>query len=124
MNCNNENNTSKIASILEKIVFLQECGSRNNTTSCDRPFLGDITDNPNTRPLNIYTCMGGNLLEIPIEGNGTSPYFRVENINDDVATFRVLTFDGTTFTATDDYFTIRLSCIGVLICFQDVVLSL
>lgn len=126
MNCENDN-TNKIANILEKIVYLQECGEQNVTSSCDKPFLGDVTLLANTRPLNLYTCVNGVLWQIPYTLNGVqaeSPYFRVESIFDDTATFRVLAFDGTVYTPTDDYFTIRLSCIGALKCLQDVLLAL
>ena len=128
MNCDNGcDNTNKIAKILEKIVYLQECGGQNITSSCDKPFLGDVTLLANTRPLNLYTCVNATLWQIPYTLNGTqgeSPFFRVENVFDDTATFRVLAFDGENYTPTNDYFTIRLSCIGALKCLNDVLLTL
>lgn len=125
MNCNN-NNSNKIAKILEKIVYLQNCGE-NTPSSCDKPFLGNITLIANTRVINLYTCSSGTLWEIPYTLDGitqTSPFFKVESVNDNTATFRILAFDGTVYTATNDYFTIKLSCISAIKCLQDVQLAL
>lgn len=126
MNCNN-NNSNKFAKILEKIVYLQECGEESTTSSCDKPFLGNVTLLANTRVINLYTCCTGTLWSFPYTLNGedsTSPFFRVESVNDDTATFRILAFDGTNYTATNDYFTIKLSCISCIKCLQDVQITL
>ena len=55
---------------------------------------------------------------------GTSTVFRVENVEGNCATFRVLipntTEEGTTYTLSDSYFTIDLSCILALECLPDI----
>ena len=57
----------------------------------------------------------------------TSNVFRIEKLDDNCATFRVLianTNDGvTTYTATDSFFTISLDCICVLKCLADTLIE-
>ena len=54
---------------------------------------------------------------------GTSSVFRIENVEGDCATFRILiptTVDGTTtYTLSNSFFTIDLSCVLALQCLAD-----
>ena len=54
---------------------------------------------------------------------GTSSVFRIENIEGDCATFRILipstTGDETTYTLSSSFFTIDLSCILAIQCLSD-----
>ena len=119
--CNN-NNGSSLAEILEKILFLQQIDN-NTPTGCNRPFLGEVNGiNANTRPINLYSCCTGNLWTMPYNNDGTeeeSSVFRIESINEDCATFRVLSPTDNGYSATDSYFTINLNCICCIKCLED-----
>ena len=132
--CCNDENDRNIAFILESIVRLQqrnnECGE---TPTCTKPFLGPSIDIAclNTRPLNLYTCCNNTLWTIPYTLNGEdgeSSIFRIESIDDDCATFRVLApnTDPTAtypYLATNDFFTIKICCIGIIKCLEDTLVS-
>ena len=120
-----------ISETLNYIVTLQKnsCNSDNCQNSCTRPFLGpsDPTICYNTRPITLYMCCTGNLWEMPYElgeTTGTSTVFRVENVEGNCATFRVLipntVSDVTTYTLSNSYFTIDLSCVLALQCLPDI----
>lgn len=130
--CNNCSNN--IAEILTVIVILQQnasCGE-NCLDTCDRGFLGcNITNlTCNTRPIMIYTCSGGNTpFAMPISKDSdetvTSNVFRVEKVDDNSATFRVLapnpdqTEVATPYIATNSFFTMNLGCVCALRCLND-----
>ncbi len=123
-----ENN---ISDTLNLIVTLQKnscCNDINYNDDCTRPFLGPINSTVcyNTRPITLFTCCTGTNWEFPYELNdetGTSTVFRVENVEDNCATFRVLipntTEEETTYTLSNSYFTIDLSCVLALQCLPD-----
>jgi len=116
----NENNGSCLASLLENIILLQQ--TINNTIGCDQPILGSIAPIANTRPLNLYSCCNGTMWNMPYtigDTTGTSTFFRVENVNDNCATFRILISNGDTYTSTNNYFTVNLKCIGAIKCLTD-----
>ena len=124
-------NNKNISETLNFIVTLQKNAGCNDAcidSSCTRPFLGPVgtTICFNTRPVTLYTCCTGALWEFPYEINGTegtSTVFRVENVEGNCATFRVLipntVGDETTYTLSNSYFTIDLSCVLALQCLQD-----
>lgn len=127
---NNCNNKSCLAEILETILILQQRGEEcDEDNSCSRPFLGPINNIIclNTRPISLYSCCNNTLWTIPytLSGTtGTSTVFRIESLDDECATFRVLapnpdTTSSFPYVATEDFFTIKLSCIGVLRCLGD-----
>ena len=134
----NEKNTNCIAEILSVILVLQQnvCGD-SCLDSCDRPMLGG---GPtclacNTRPVMIYTCGGGNVpWSMPTTkdstatcddaSEGCSSVFKVEKLEGNCATFRVLQDNPDTtslypYTATNSVFTISLDCICALRCLTD-----
>lgn len=128
----NENNTqnSCLAKTLESILMLQQQENDcNEDNTCTRPFLGPTLNVIcfNTRPINIYSCCNNILWTMPYtlnETTETSSVFRVENIDNECATFRVLAPNPDTtsifpYIATEDFFTIRLSCIGAIKCLGD-----
>lgn len=124
-------NNKNISETLNFIVTLQKnacCNDNCIDSSCTRPFLGPVgtTICFNTRPVTLYTCCTGALWEFPYEINGTegtSTIFRVENVEGNCATFRVLipntVGDETTYTLSNSYFTIDLSCVLALQCLAD-----
>lgn len=134
----NEKNNNCIAEILSVILVLQQnvCGDSCLDT-CDRPMLGG---GPaclvcNTRPVMIYTCGGGNIpWSMPISKDSTavcdelstncSSVFRVEKIEGNCCTFRVLQDNPDAaslypYVATNSMFTMSLDCICVLRCLTD-----
>lgn len=127
--CNNKDNDSRcIAEILEVINILQrnsECPG-NLLDTCDRGFLGcnQSVLNCNTRPVMLFTCCGNGVAwSMPISKDPnetqTSNVFRVEKVDGNCATFRVLTQTDNTFAATNSFFTMDLDCICALRCLQD-----
>ena len=130
--CNNGSNC--IADILKVINVLQknaDCGE-NCLDTCDRGFLGcSVTNlNCNTRPVNLYLngCCG-TALGMPISKDPnetvTSTIFRVEKVDDDCCTFRVLTPNtdpeetNIPYVATNSFFTVNLSCCCMIRCLND-----
>ena len=137
--CCNQNQTQNengncIAEILTVISILQKNASCSDTCldSCDRGFLGcgTSTIGCNTRPVMIFTCCGnGTPWSMPISKNPfeteTSSIFRVEKIDENCATFRVLTTNQDTeetsipFVSTNSFFTMNLDCVCALRCLND-----
>lgn len=136
--CNNTDGKC-IAEILTVICILQQNANCADSCldTCDRGFLGcNVTSlSCNTRPVMIYTCGGGNTpLAMPISKNPneqtTSNVFRVEKIDDNCATFRVLATnpDGDEastipYVATNSFFTLNLGCCCALRCLNDTVVE-
>lgn len=133
--CNN-NNGKCIAEILTVICVLQQNANCADSCldSCDRGFLGCGANslNCNTRPIMIFTCGGGNVpFAMPIskdpDETTTSNVFRVEKIDENCATFRVLVRNAETealpFSATNSFFTMNLNCVCALRCLNDTVVE-
>ena len=128
--CNNDNNC--IAEILNTINILQnnaECGDACLDT-CDRGFLGCGTQTfrCNTRPVMLYTCNSNTPLQMPTTKDATSEttsnVFRVEKLDGNCATFRVLepnedTTSISPYVSTNVFFTMNLGCCCVLRCLND-----
>lgn len=135
--CNNKNKTedcSCIAEILTVILILQKnavCGE-SCLDSCDRGFLGCGTTSMscNTRPVMLYTCCGNGVAwSMPTSKDPaittTSNVFRVEKIDGNCATFRVLAPNpdvadvASPYVATNSFFTMDLNCCCVIRCLND-----
>lgn len=125
-NCNGNNNLSEV---LQVILLLQQNANCSDACldSCDRATLGCGTTCVlcNTRPLMLYSCSSGSTpLSFPIsrayDETTTSNIFRIEKLDGNTATFRVLTLneDGT-LTATNSFFTMNLGCLCTLRCMND-----
>ncbi len=134
--CGSNNNSCSFISTLELILMLQQKGEDCNVPNgCSKPFLGpDATGIClNTRPITFYSCCNNNLWTMPYTLNGinnSSSVFRIENLDDNCATFRVLAPNPNTsevgtfpYIATNDFFTINLNCVGVLKCLGDTYVS-
>ncbi len=130
---NNNDGCSCFNDILSVILKLQKRGSQVETCpeGCDKPFLGPVPSFTcyNTRPVTFYRCCDGGQWIMPYTLNGsdgTSNVFRVENLDGCCCTCRVLapnpdtaSSDTTPYVATDSFFTINLSCVGILKCLPD-----
>ena len=133
---NNSANKNCMYEIVKTILVLQKESNMPECCldTCDKKCLGCTPSlcAYNTRPITIYTCGCCNTgLQMPISKlaneQTTSNVFRIEKLDDNCATFRVLianTNDGvTTYTATDSFFTISLDCICVLKCLADTLIE-
>jgi len=133
--CNNNNDCSCFAKIIERIIGLQQQGDTCcDFGGCDKPFLGNVVNVVclNTRPITFYGCNGDQFI-FPYTLNGvegTSGVFRVENLDECCVKCRVLAPNPDTTTAptfpfvtTDDFFTINLKCVCALKCLGDIHVS-
>ena len=131
--CNNENNCNCICDILRVILALQQNACPDACLdTCDRPVLGGGTNCLlcNTRPVQLYTC-GSQSTPIsmpttkdPVEEQTTSSIFRVEKMENNCATFRVLQPNPDTtslnpYVATNSFFTMNLNCCCICRCLSD-----
>lgn len=139
--CNNNEQDGKcIAEILKVIMILQQNANCSDSCldSCDRGFLGCSTTslNCNTRPIMLYTCgSNGTPWSMPTtkenitctdSETNCSSVFRIEKLEDNCATFRVLALntDSSTsgispYVATNSFFTMNLNCVCCLRCLND-----
>lgn len=130
---NNANNTNSIAEILNVILILQQNACPENCLdSCDRPVLGGGSNCLicNTRPIELFAC-GSNGVPFsmpttkdPVEGSTTSTVFRVEKVDNNCCTFRVLAPNPDTtslnpYIGTNSYFTMDLGCLCAIRCLSD-----
>lgn len=135
--CNNDEHGNRcMAEILEVILLLQKNADCSDSCldTCDRGFLGCGTSSCicNTRPVMFYLCgCCSDPLRMPISKNfdeqTKSPVFRVEKLDGNCATCRVLAVnsenDGNClqpFVATNSFFTLNLNCLCCIKCLQDV----
>ena len=121
-----------IHEILKTILVLQREANVTDCCldTCDKKCLGCTPSVCffNTRPITLYTCGCCNTaLQIPVSKlpneTTTSNVFRIEKLDDNCATFRVLIptieDDTVTYTSTNSFFTINLDCVCVLKCLAD-----
>lgn len=131
----NSNSTSSscINEILNVILVLQQNACPDSCLdSCDRPVLGSGPNCLicNTRPIELYTC-GSNGVALsmptskdPVTGGTTSQVFRVEKVDKNCCTCRVLEDNPDTtslnpYVATNSFFTIDLGCVCCIRCLSD-----
>ena len=140
MNNNSKNSGNCISEILNVILVLQENACPDNCLdTCDRPMLGGGPNCLicNTRPVCVYTCGGnGTPWSMPTSKDSTincsgeeisqtcSTVFRVEKIEGNCCTFRVLIPNTDTtsiypYVATNSFFTMDCSCICAIRCLND-----
>lgn len=127
-----------ISEILAVILILQQnanCCGDSCLDTCDRGFLGcgNTTLSCNTRPVMLYTCgSNGVPWSMPITKDSTaectattcSPVFKVEKVEGNCATFRVLQTnpdaDSTyPYVGTNSIFTMNLDCVCSIRCLSD-----
>ncbi len=142
--CNNNSDGNCISELLNVILILQQNACPDNTLdSCDRPMLGGGSNCLicNTRPVMLYMCCGNGVpLSMPISKDGTntcsnssldstcpecSNVFRVEKLEGNCCTFRVLTANSDTscnsqpWLPTNSFFTMNLNCCCIVRCLND-----
>ncbi len=131
--CNNETSSNCIAEILNVILVLQQNACPDSCLdSCDRPVLGGGPNCLicNTRPIELFTC-GSNgepfampTSKDPVVPRVTSTVFRVEKVDNNCCTCRVLEPNPDTtslnpYVATNSFFTIDLGCVCAIRCLSD-----
>ena len=134
--CSCDNNGNCIRDILSVILVLQQnaCGE-SCLDSCDRPMLGGGPNCLvcNTRPVMLYTCgSNGDPWSMPVTKDDTaecgdstcSPVFKVEKVEGNCATFRVLQANPDTtstypYVGTNSIFTMNLDCVCSIRCLSD-----
>lgn len=133
--CNNDSSNC-IAEILNVILVLQQNACPDSCLdSCDRPVLGGGPNCLicNTRPIMLYGC-NGTPWSFPTSKDpdtvatattaATSSIFRVEKVDNNCCTCRVLEDnpDSTSlnpYIATNSFFTIDLKCVCCIRCLSD-----
>lgn len=134
---NNKENCKCVSEILQVILILQQNACPENCLdTCDRPLLGGGPNCLicNTRPVMLYTCCGnGTPWSMPTTkenvtcgttGVTCSSVFRIEKLDCNCATFRVLednpdTTSNLPYVATNSFFTMDLDCLCVVRCLDD-----
>ena len=115
-----------LSELLEKILLLQRINN-NRLEGCTKPFLGENElANANTRPINLYSCCTGTIWTMTYSYNGQtgeSTSFRIESLNENCATFRILIPSDDGYIGTDNYFTIDLKYVSCIKCLQDALVS-
>ena len=125
---------SCLTSILETILCLQNTKDEScEVLGCDKPYLGPTPSLVcyNTRPINLYNCTTGCRWSFPYtldSVNGTSSIFRLENLEGNCCTCRVLaqnpdTSSSEPYVLTSTFFTINLDCVSAIKCLPDVFVS-
>lgn len=125
---------SCLTSILETILCLQNSKDDScEVLGCDKPYLGPTPSLVcyNTRPINLYNCTTGCRWSFPYTlgtVNGTSSIFRLENLEGNCCTCRVLapnpdTSSSEPYVLTSTFFTINLDCVSAIKCLPDVLVS-
>ncbi len=120
-----------IQEILCKIMMLQRQDFDADLSGCDRPFLGPTPTSTvyNTRPIQLFNAYTANPWSFNVvSGDATvsTNIFRVEDMEDNTVTVRLLIADDatSTYTNTNQFVTIRLSTIGAIRCFADTFITL
>ena len=138
MCCKDNHENNSLAEILSVILVLQQNACVDSCLdSCDRPMLGG---GPtclvcNTRPVMLYTCgPNGTPWSMPTSKDSTascsgtmagcSTVFRVEKIEGDCCTFRVLQDNPDTtslypYVTTNSVFTMDIGCLCSIRCLTD-----
>ena len=127
-----DDNTNCIGNILGKILLLQKQDTVcDSCVECDKPYLGPTANFVyyNTRPVLLFNCCNGTIWSFPYTIDGvesTSSVFRIESLDENCATFRILYLDDTTgqYVSTTEFFTISLDCVGAIKCLADIYVDL
>ena len=123
------NNANCLANILKAINVIQNNAMMidcNNT--CTKPILGEISTTCfNTRLITLYQC-DNSLVTLPFTLDGTTSettVFRVMNVGNNSVNVLLIQDNGDgTYTSTNTYATINLSCICAIRCIGDTTITI
>ncbi len=114
--------------VLNAILNAQNMDTPNCLEGCSKPFLGPSFNNSyNTRPVNLYNGITGEMIEINYGNNKQSSIFRLECLDECCATFRILTnktseqatTSNNNLIDTGSFFTIDINTIVAVKCLKD-----
>ena len=106
-----------IANLLKLICLLQDNStSCPNIDNCHKSYLGPSIPNNcyDTRVIQIYE-KNGSLLTI-----NNSTFYKVITVNNNCCKLLILNNDNNTYSSTNEFITIQISCIGAIQCIQDI----
>ena len=116
-----------IKNLLKLICLLQDNSSIDclDIDNCTRPFLGQSNNYIyyNTRVISLYTRQGELFSVTYIDNNNVeqiSSIFKVISVDRDTARLLILSDNNGSIASTNNYITIKLSCIGAIRCLQDI----
>ncbi len=115
------NNGNCLAELLEKILIIQQ----NENQIIDGCSNVSLLNN-NTRPITLYCCCTNDLWTMPYNydgNNGVTSVFRIESINDNCATFRMLIPGNDSYLLTDNFFTINLNYVSCIKCLSNQIIQ-
>lgn len=123
------NNANCLVNILKAINVIQNNAMMidcNNT--CTKPILGEISTTCfNTRLITLYQC-DNSLVTLPFTLDGTTSettVFRVMNVGNNSVNVLLIQDNGDgTYTSTNTYATINLSCICAIRCIGDTTITI
>lgn len=123
--------TNRCIKNLLKLICLLQDNSKDECfcdEGCTRPFLGPTINYIcyNTRVITLYNKKGTLLTGSYLNSNGqsvVSSLFRVEHINDNCVTLRVLYKDNNNYIASNSFINVNLGCICAIQCIEDAVVS-
>ena len=120
-----------IKTILKDILVSQEQNFEDKYIDYDKLVLGSSKDLQiyNTRPITLYNCYTFKPWTFKYMENSKkykSNIFRIEAIDEDYATFRILQYSNITnnYLNTNKFFIINLNSIGAIECLPDTFLNL
>ena len=126
----NQNCPTPLQETLQKILLLQQQQTFSDTAGCDRPFLGPLnTFNYHTRPVQLYNSYTATPWSFSYTLNGTTAttdIFRIEDLEQNFVTLRLLALDATTgeYTNTNQFVTLDLATVGAIRCQPDTFITL
>lgn len=116
-----------IKNLLKLICLLQDNSNIDclDIDNCTRPFFGQANNYIyyNTRVISLYTKQGELFTATYIDNNNveqTSSIFKVISVDSDTAKFLILSDTNGNITSTNNFITIKLSCIGAIRCLRDI----
>ena len=123
--------TNRCIKNLLKLIALLQDNSKDDCCfeeGCTKPFLGPTINCIcyNTRVITLYNKKGTLLTGSYLNSNGqseVSSLFRVEHINDNCVTLRVLYKDNNNYIASNSFINVNLGCICAIQCIEDAVVS-
>lgn len=123
--------TNRCIKNLLKLICLLQDNSQDDCCleeGCTKPFLGPTINCIcyNTRVITLYNKRGTLLNANYVDSNNqtqSSSLFRVERVNDNCVTLRVLYKNDNNYVASSSFINVNLSCICAILCIEDAVVS-
>ena len=112
---------------LLKFIHLLQKNSCEVEEDCTRPFLGSSISNSNynTRVISFYKKDGSLFITPYFEDSQvlSSSFFRVMNVEEDCCTLLILRLENGIYSSTNQFITVRTSCMCAIRCIEDVFIT-